>query len=527
MALCTGWRCREWLRWLSEANPARLMARSNSASQNPRAFSSTAVAQGLLRVDLWGLSTGDGRSARSCSGSGDYRMKRLLAPVPGAMRLVFAPFLVTAVGSCGDQATRSDRDTAGHWNSRHRHPKHRPHVGSPKSHGVPSEPESARGGEADRVEEPSPRPESRPEAEQSSGSSAESPQPETQPETPPQPETLVEPEPVDPAAEPAEPRRGDPPYDLGPLPAIVRDVEWPREPEPSSTVNVSNDTQFQAALSRDGVRVRVAAGSYRSANVSCRNCEFVLDQGATVNGSLTFSGSRIRWLGGRVEGGPVNQTGAGDLLIDGLYARTNGRINNFSGPAAAPWNRVALVNTTLEVFNGSESGTWAFYIQRAADGVPFRGRNLILANVRLESDGQNNRINSVENLVVVDSYYNSNLTSYNGLRLHFGIRDMYMRDTIIVGSNITCCGSPAPTQIINGVFERVTRYSELSNAFSVGIGRLTQNVTINDCETFSTGGVSGYGIGSPPELGVATGTNPPVRLWDGATVPDGFPYGRR
>ncbi|WP_282081236.1 hypothetical protein [Aquimarina algiphila] len=303
-------------------------------------------------------------------------------------------------------------------------------------------------------------------------------------------------------------------YDLGELPDIVSDIEWPLEPEIREQRTIMNNAEFQEASAINGVSARVLTGTYNDVNISCNNCEFILEDAVEIKGSLIFTGSRIRWVGGLVTKGPVIMNSEqGDLLIDNLHSITNGgELNNFSGPATE-WNRVALINSTLEVINGNNDGDWAIFIQ-GKQTTDFRGKNFILANVRLESDAQNNRFQSIQNLVIVDSYFNSNITSKNGLRMHRGCEDVFMRNVIIVGANTN---SGDETQVINGVFEQITRYNDVNNHFSNGIGFNTVNVTINDSQCYTT---VLNGVGKPPALGVATGNNPGMKIWDGVTVPD-------
>lgn len=308
-------------------------------------------------------------------------------------------------------------------------------------------------------------------------------------------------------------------YDLGTLPDIVADIEWPLAPEITERTVITNDEEFQTAATKDGISASVLSGTYSSVNITCKDCEFILEDTAKIQGSLTFTGTRIYWVGGLVNTGPiVLNSELGDILIDNLHAITNGgKLNNFSGPATE-WNRVALINSTLEVINGNDNGDWALFIQ-GKNGTDFRGKNFILANVRLESDAQNNRFQSIQNLVVVDSYFNSNITSKNGLRMHQGCEDVYMRDVIIVGANTN---SGTETQLTNGVFERITRYNDVNNHFSNGIGFNSVNVTINDSQCYTT---SLNSIGESPALGVATGVNPGLKTWDGITTPDSSSIG--
>ena len=303
------------------------------------------------------------------------------------------------------------------------------------------------------------------------------------------------------------------PYVLGSLPDFVSDIEWPIQPKIKKFAIVTNNAEFQRALRKSYRETTIKAGTYSGGNVVCNDCRFIFEPDALVEGGINFDGSRIHWVGGTVIGGPIKQRGAGDVLIDSLHARTLEGINNFGGPPKkAGFNRVAIINSTLESIGGYPSG-WAFYVPRNINGGPFRGRNLILANVRLESNpGQTFRVNSIENLIVVDSYFNSNVTSSNGIRLHYSNTDVFFRDTIAVGATTVCCGTTPPDQVINGVFDNVTRFNPYLGAWSSGLGRKCQNVIIKNSMAYSAAGrnVDGTRV---PNLGCATGTNPPVRVW--------------
>lgn len=300
-------------------------------------------------------------------------------------------------------------------------------------------------------------------------------------------------------------------YDLGALPAIVSDIKWPHKPNLTKSISVATNEALQEAAQTNGVTVSVAAGTYESLNITCNDCEFQLENNAVIQGRVTFAGSRIYFGGGQITEGPIDFTGDGDIFINNVHAITNGDLNNFSGTPV--WHRVAIINSTFEVQNGELNGSWAFYVQDKVD-TDFRGKHLILANVRLESDAQNNRFQAIQNAIIVDSYFNGNQTSTNGLRMHHGLEDVYMRNTVIVGPNTN---SGDNTQITNGIFENIIRYDNANTHFSNGIGYNTVNVTINNSQAYTT---SVNSVGLAPDLGVATGENPNLEAWDGITVID-------
>lgn len=334
----------------------------------------------------------------------------------------------------------------------------------------------------------------------------------------PDPELPVDPEP-EPGPDPVPPPVSGAPYDLGPLPVFVADIEWPEPPTITNEVSVSSDGDWTM---QNGTRYIVAAGNYGPKTVTCNHCEFILADDAVINGELTFVGHHIVWRGGRKVGpGNVNYSGnGGDLLIDNFHgiSETARGINNFSGGRQG-WSRIALINTTLEVRGNTDGGGWAFFTQRPIPPDPRQwiGTDLIFANVKFIGDGQNNRVQTVEDHVVVDSYYNPTVQSTNGHRVHAS-KDVYMRDSIVVGG----ANHDVYPQITNGLFERLQRYDILNIPFSNGIGTNGENVTIRDSQVFV---VRHNGNFSPPPLGGAAGENPGMQPWDGVTVPDASGYG--
>ncbi len=314
------------------------------------------------------------------------------------------------------------------------------------------------------------------------------------------------------------------PYDLGPLPPFVQDIEWPQEPNITNEVNVSSDAGWTNV---DGTRYIVAAGNYSAKSITCNHCEFILHDDAVIDGALNINGHHIKWTGGRKVGpGNVNYLGSnatGDLFINDLQAvSVQNRHNDFSGQSG--WRRMAVINSTFKVESTCSTDCWAFYIQQPwpIGSAPFRGHDLIFANVKFISSAQNQRVQSVENHVSVDSYYNATGESMNGLRLHHGMQDVYFRDVITVGVNVYQPPSNHPYQITNGLFERVTRYYDGQSVFH-GIGTATSNVVINDSQAYVN--ISNPLPDAPPPLYDATGSNPNMRPWDGVTIPDHSGYG--
>lgn len=323
-------------------------------------------------------------------------------------------------------------------------------------------------------------------------------------------------------------------YDLGELPAFVSDVQWPTEPtfwQGAFAHDTDGDGVDDASLwvgpggptawdhgwedaTMTGRRMVVIPGTYDvDLQLACTDCE-VHAVGVTFNGDVEFAGQRMRWTGGTINGGITN-AGATDVLLNNVHqVHTNPAIvNNYTGLASDGIKRWAIINSTLEVQGGDPAGDWVMFVQPEFNGAPLDHQDFILANVRLESDAQLVRFQGIENLVVVDSYFNSNNVAANGLRIHQEARDVYFRDTIIVGLAIS---QTSATGIIGGLFERVPRYYDVNNHWLLPMNDVV-NVTINDSDCYTA--AAEPNLGQPCDLGQATGTNNTYLDWDGVTLP--------
>lgn len=313
------------------------------------------------------------------------------------------------------------------------------------------------------------------------------------------------------------PPTGDAPYDLGPMPAFMDGLEWPAEPVTTSTVLVFNDADWTM---QDNTLYVVGVGNYSSKNITCNNCEFDLADNSVINGSLTFSGSRIKWTGGRKVGSGSVDLGGGfgnDLLIDNLHSvNTGGTLNNFSGPN--DWRRVAIINSTLEVQGGSGGCCWQLYMQQPwpAGSAQWRGHDLILANVKMIASAQTFRIQNAENVVIVDSYLNATGAGTNGWRIHFGTTNVFVRDTTTVGVGINHGGE---TQVINARYERVNRYGDWPSWTFSGMCQSAVNATLVDSVAHNVN------LGSGLQTYDCSGSGNSQVPWDGSTLPPHSGYG--
>lgn len=313
------------------------------------------------------------------------------------------------------------------------------------------------------------------------------------------------------------------PYDLGDLPEFVQDIEWPEAPTiTESTVNITNDAGWSSVA--DNTLHTVAAATYTGKTVSCSHCEFVLDDNAIIDGALTITGHHVKWTGGQKIGdGSMTYSGTGDLLIDNFHAVLDGagHNGNFSGPSVDDfaWNRIAIINSTFETINNTSGAGWVLYVDRSYPidtNTNPRGENMILANVRFDSNQQTMRLQQVDNVVIIDSYLGSPSTT-NGGRLHC-VRDVYIKSTIRVGGSSFGCDP----QFDDALFDDVSIYDAFSIGFSNNWGQFCDNCTVQNSQFHWE-----TGFGGAPALGDASdgGGNPNTVEWDGSTVPDDSTYG--
>jgi hypothetical protein len=262
------------------------------------------------------------------------------------------------------------------------------------------------------------------------------------------------PPPDEPPPPPPPPPTGSEPYPLGVVPFSY---SWPSPPVTSRTIQVNTMAQFQSAVQTNGARVEVAPGVYTGTlNVSGSDLDVVMSNMATCRGCQLNWGNyatvvrpaRVRWTGGNfVDGGlvlmPIDDLLVNDVHIDNLASNSPEGIHNLTGSVGSywtgqgvrqGWNRQAWINSTIRLRGGSSSGGWAFFSNPHGASSAFGNGNLILANVKVQTTGgQNNRFMAITNLVIVDSVFNPDGLSANGMRIHQSTTNVYMRDSWVRG----------------------------------------------------------------------------------------------
>jgi hypothetical protein len=265
---------------------------------------------------------------------------------------------------------------------------------------------------------------------------------------------------------------GDEPYDLSGF-SIHFDYSWPTAPVTTTTVNVDTCAEWQAAANDVATTVNVAAGNYGACDITVTgsDLDFVISTSATIDGgTVAFVGlSEVRWTGGNLVDGGMRANSFNDLLIDDFcvnnFADNSDEIHNFvddSNGGTGAWSRLAIINSTFALYgNTAGGGSWALYIN--PDGFPEGATdgNLILANFKVKSDGgQNNRFMAADNTIIVDSVFNPDGLSVNGMRFHQSSTDVFIGDTWIRGlwKMDPTNGADTGPSVVNARFDNVDSY---------------------------------------------------------------------
>lgn len=318
-------------------------------------------------------------------------------------------------------------------------------------------------------------------------------------------------------------------------------INYPADPTTTSTISgsaVDSCSEIQSAVQTDGAEVTISPGTYScTVRVDADDVD-VIATGVTINGTLYVGGTsfpkpaRMRWTGGTVNGTFELEKGD-DILVDGLTANiTNGRAtpsNWTGGPGnGSDYNRerFAVINFSLLQSGAPSSGGWTVYSFAPNSGARSDGighADWIMANVIINSNGaQNWRVGDFVRGSFIDVYWNSDNLATNGTRWEGDIIDMWIEDSIGVGSTIL---PGAGNNITRATIRNWTRYHTLANVYDNMFnpsGRSIIDCTVND-SPFWDGGSGPFG--GEVGLGAATGSNNIIFDWDGSTLPDDSSYG--
>lgn len=294
-------------------------------------------------------------------------------------------------------------------------------------------------------------------------------------------------------------------------------INEPADPVTDQTINVTagNFTSLQNAVSTEGALVNVPAGTYTgNLSLSADDVDVVCASGAEIVGDFnigTGTGAagridRVRVTGCDQSGGNLQLWHANDVLIDDVYFTTDDGNNEMSGWSDGTddgWNRIAFINTTIDHLGTNSATGWAWFT--AGYSGSERQTDLFLLNVKLLTNGsQNNRFQSINRMLVLDSSFNEDFGSANGFRLSWSsggsipATDVYF-DNVIVNElwlmNYASGGSET-IDVTGGVFNRVRRYH---------VGSFFDFAAMVSGNTGSISNSAAYGSSGTPPASLNTG----------------------
>jgi hypothetical protein len=286
----------------------------------------------------------------------------------------------------------------------------------------------------------------------------------------------------------------------------------PADPVPSvaAVVSVTTATAFNNAAAVNGARIRVDASFSGGVTITGSDIDITMDNAYTITGNLTLGNpgtfaNRIRWTGGNVVGVMVG-SGYADALFDDFSITSDSTLIDLNQSIAAV-ARVAFLNTTFRVLNGTASSDWAVYFPA--------GDDLIFANTKiLSAGGHSTRWMGSERLLIVDSAINPDNLSSASLRLHNSCNYVWIRDSWCLGfAKIDQVNGDDPgPSVTNLLCDNFARY------YTGITGYLHYAPLTNNTGEIRNSDFYGGTITYPP--GISNGGGNTSNAWDGTTLPD-------
>jgi hypothetical protein len=327
-----------------------------------------------------------------------------------------------------------------------------------------------------------------------------------------------------------EPTPDGDPYDLGTVPFAY---DWPTAPTTSNgTTNCTTMAEFQAAVQTSGYIVNFnVAGTYGgNIEITGSDLDIRVANDVFFDGGILRWGdyqtvtrpARVKWTGGNLINGGMVLDPIDDLLVDDFFVNNDAdvspeNIHNMSGQVGPEYtgigvvqgfNRVAFINSTIGLYDANPAGGWTWICNPNGTDTGSQG-GMILANVKLISDGQNNRFLDHEGLIIVDCVFNPDNASTNGMRLHAASNNVFIKDTTVVNF-ILMNGTGA--QATNCTVEGLTNYNPVLDTITQSA---SNTGSIADSTFYHSTGGSWGGASPFTDLGGNS-----WQAWDGSTLPD-------
>ena len=228
---------------------------------------------------------------------------------------------------------------------------------------------------------------------------------------------------------------GTDPYDLSGF-SIGFAINWPVEPNTTTTFNVPADGSFATAISVSGRLVNVAAGYSGAGGTMADDVDVVMDNTATITSPINHSNnSRHRITGGNITGSATNISadGCSDVLYNNVNVTNTAGGNcmnmNVSGSGSAGFSRVAFINCSFQL-GLTANGVWALFTRQSGNPPPGINTDLIVANCDIDGDTyQPVRVQGVVRHIHVDTF----ITGGSGFRGHEYSQDWHVENLVIDG----------------------------------------------------------------------------------------------
>jgi hypothetical protein len=310
----------------------------------------------------------------------------------------------------------------------------------------------------------------------------------------------------------------------------------PADPVTTQEITVTTAAQFNAYAgptpttgTANGWRITIGASFSGNIQIGANDIDVVMSNSLTISGRLTITGGssgvggtyveRIRWTGGNV--GTLYAQRVRDLLLDDFYcvatpatATGSADINNtigggWDGSGNPAFARVAIINSWMDVNDPNTAGDqmrWALVTPSS-----YVNYDLIIANTKLTSNQQNNRFQNVTRMLIVDSVFNPNGASVNGMRMHYECTNVWVKDSWSrLLFKMDAAGSESVNSAINVLFDNYDRYYNDLNYALHGSKANTGEIRNS---TF-------YGQQALSYAPLTNGGGNSSVTWDGSTVPD-------
>ena len=296
----------------------------------------------------------------------------------------------------------------------------------------------------------------------------------------------------------------------------------PADPVTTRQVTVTSASQFNSEAATNGTEITINSSFSGNVTITGNDIDVIMSNGATITGNLqlgsfSFRSTRVRWTGGNISGRLLGNNFQ-DYLFDDFYLDSGSGFNDLTA-ANQRFDRLAFINTTIRNTPSGGGNDWAlFVLQRPTD----QHRGIIFANFKIMSNGGLHawRLQSVNDIMIVDSVGNPDGLATSGLRIHLNSTDVWIKDSWVRGNfHINeVSGSDGYPQVVNALFDNLDRYEGIGTYAFFAPVTVNNSGEIRNSRHSSTAGAGSGTISAGGGITVGSGNDRVA--WNGSTVPD-------